>query len=159
MKLVKFSLDTASITKAMRELQNYAEGAGKGTVTGIVNEKIQRVVDAAVKAAVLHYKSSSTAVRGYQLNSNTWIIEAVGDQVTFLEFGAGFYANHGYAAEAEDLGFVVYSGSWSDWHAGKWHEWIAANKNPRKFPFNRKPRRGMYWAVRAAKTEIRKMTK
>ena len=159
MKTVKMYLDEASITNAMKQLQHYAEDRGPGTLTEIIDQKIQKVVDAAVAAAVKHYKSASTEVHGYKVNDNLWVIEAVGDQVTFLEFGAGLYANHGYAAEAEDLGFDVYSGSWSEWHARTWQEWVASGKKPGDYPFNRKPKRGMYWAVRAARSALRRMSK
>lgn len=159
MKIVKMTLDSDSITKAMKELTDYAEGKGEGTLDNVIEQKMQRVVDAAVNAAIKHYKSSSTVVRGYRLTDNVWVIEAVGDQVTFLEFGAGFYANHGYAAEAEDLGFVVYSGSWSEDHARQWQQWVGENRDPRKFPYNRKPRRGMHYAVLAAKSTLRRMTR
>lgn len=159
MKTVTIYLDDTSITDAMKTLDNYVNGSGEGTLTGIIDKKMQKVIDAAVAAARKHYRSRSTVVNGYKVNDNLYVIEAVGRQVTFLEFGAGLYANHGYAAEAEDLGFTVYSGSWSEWHKRTWQNWIASGGKPSKYPLNFKPRRGMYWAVRAARSALRRMTK
>lgn len=77
-------------------------------------------------------------------------ILAQGDQVIFLEFGAGVYTeDHGLTIGA-DLSIVIAPGGWSETEGEhRWSQWIAEGKDPYKFPYNQKPRAGMLEAYKA----------
>ena len=74
-------------------------------------------------------------------------IKVQGEQVGFLEFGAGLPSDHTHPL-AKNAPFEVYTGSFSlsaD-GAGTWQEWIESGKDPNKYPFNREPRYGLLHA-------------
>lgn len=89
-------------------------------------------------------------------------ILAQGDQVIFLEFGAGVYTeDHGLTIGA-DLNIIIAPGGWSEGDPEgqhTWSQWIASGKPLDKYPYNQKPRAGMleaYKAIVAAQEEVAK---
>lgn len=57
----------------------------------------------------------------HTVEGNTVIIRAYGENVIFVEFGAGVYADNG---EYQQLGFEP--GVWSEWHYQTYQAWVAA---------------------------------
>ena len=82
-----------------------------------------------------------------------YAIVAEGRAVCFLEFGAGVYSDthHPFIGRTP---FTVKPGSWSETHARTWQHWVAAGKDPKDYPFNQQPTRGLYEAYRAVLQEI-----
>lgn len=77
-------------------------------------------------------------------------ILAQGDQVIFLEFGAGVYTeDHGLTIGA-DLNIVIAPGGWSETEGvHTWSQWVASGRPLDKYPYNQKPRAGMLEAYKA----------
>lgn len=77
-----------------------------------------------------------------------YAIMAEGDEVCFIEFGAGVYADPSHLF-SDKTPFEVRSGSWSEKHAQTWQRWIEGGNDPEKYPYNVEPRKGMYEAYKA----------
>lgn len=75
-------------------------------------------------------------------------ILAQGDQTIFLEFGAGVYTeDHGLSTP---LSIIIAPGGWSETEGEKtWSEWVASGKPLEQYPYNQRPRAGMYEAYKA----------
>ncbi len=74
-------------------------------------------------------------------------ITVQGQEVGFLEFGAGIWSDYMHPF-ADDVPFNVYMGSFSESEDGKgtWLKWLQDGKDPMKYPYNREPRYGLLHA-------------
>lgn len=82
-------------------------------------------------------------------------IVASDDQIAFMEWGAGFTAdtNSGFG----DLGgdsFFTYPGVWSKDHERTFQRWVASNKDPSAYRYNRQPLRGMETTARNMRSDV-----
>lgn len=94
-------------------------------------------------------------------------ITAQGQQVGFLEFGAGIWSDYNHPL-AQNVPYDVYMGSFSESEDGKgtWLKWLNDGKDPMKYPYNREARYAMLHAVEYIKEhaveyimeEIRRIT-
>lgn len=77
----------------------------------------------------------------------SFTVTANGEQVGFLEFGAGAMTAETHPL-ADQAPFPVFMGSWSNSPegAGTWLKWLMAGKDPMEYPYNREPRFGFYTA-------------
>lgn len=75
------------------------------------------------------------------------VVFADGEEVCFIEFGAGVYAapENGFAPEASKIGVTVYPGSWSETHERTFQNWEAKGR-PGEYAYNKVPRAGLYAA-------------
>lgn len=147
-------LNAGSINKAIRELRAYQEwldekkdiylarlaevgrdAAEKAYFGGSVNPNIQKPGEEGLRVSV-------------ERRGNGYAVVANGSQVVFMEFGAGVRTeDHGLSGP---LGIVIAPGGWSETEGeGTWSEWIAAGKDPERYPYNKTPRAGMYEAYKA----------
>lgn len=87
----------------------------------------------------------NSIVATYELTDNGFILTAEGEQIGFIEFGAGAYSDEQHPLR-EEAPFPVFSGSYSDTvGAGTWHWWVAVKGNPEEtYPYNRVPLRPLY---------------
>lgn len=87
-------------------------------------------------------------------------IIAQGDQVIFLEFGAGVYTEDHGLTIGSDLNIIIAPGGWSEGDPEgqhTWSQWVASGRPLEKYPYNQKPRAGMleaYKAIVAAQDRI-----
>ena len=179
MTVVKMWLDRESIGNAIKKLQHYAHGTGPGTLDALIEKRMQVAVNAAIRAATTAYnryvppaafniKDSFSAidgghitVTGYRLNKTTWVIEAAGRSIGFIEFGTGFYADASHpfvTGEDSNVPFKVYPGSWSEENGNTYKEWMDRGADMRKYPWNSHPTRGLYRGYEAARKALLRMT-
>lgn len=79
--------------------------------------------------------------------------------IVFLEFGTGVRTESD-APYADKVSVNVWPGSWSDEHEFKtWQHWIESGKDPELYPYNRYPKRGMYWAAQRMKRDAKDIAK
>ena len=173
--IVKMMLDRESIGRAIDKLEKYAHGKGQGSLDAIIEKKIQVAVNAAVRRAThafntyvppkaLGIKDTYSAidagqvtVTGYRLNSTTWIIEASGRTVGFMEFGTGHWTTEEDIIK-NDVPYDVWPGSWSEQHKNTYKEWMDSGVDPNKYPWNSKPTRAMEKALDSARKALKRMT-
>lgn len=67
---------------------------------------------------------------------NTYIISASGQDVAFVEFGAGMYAGNPPNEFGSEMSIGIYPGSWSRYHERTWNKWIAKDKPKAEYPYN-----------------------
>lgn len=86
-----------------------------------------------------------------------YAIVANGEQVCFLEFGAGVYA--GGNPLGKNMPFDVRAGSWSESAEGKhtWSKWLASGKAMQDYPYNQPHSPGMYMAWKAIMDKTREI--
>ena len=127
----------------------YAETAEICPVCGYPRPGTEK---AAVAAAETVYASESVSVSWYFESPTVVAITAGGtDQIAFIEFGAGVYADPDHAlADESKLGFQVYPGSWSESPegVGTYPEWVR-NGRQGEYKYNRVPRPGLLAAYNA----------
>ena len=155
MKL-SMSLDPESIEKAVRKLEEYRDKGLQKKIDRTMGDVINRLIETAREA----YASSHVMLTSERISNNVWVVTASSEGtsiVAFLEFGTGFKtdSSHPYA---DDVPFAVYEGSWSEQHAGTYQKWVAAGKDPEKYPYNHLPRRGLYLGMQAAREYIHRMS-
>ena len=119
---------------------------------GDISERFTSVASQAFGAGV-GFSSETVGEFGYQITA----FSLPGTQlISFLEFGTGLYADasHKYVSMVD---YNVYPGSWSENHANTWYEWINAGNDPKKYPYNKQPRRGVYLGMEAARNYVKSM--
>ena len=156
MTKISMSLDSASIEKAVRKLEEYRDKGLQRNIDRTINDVVDRLIQTATEA----YASSHVMLASEKVSENVWVVTASSEGtsiVAFLEFGTGFKtdATHPYA---DDVPFAVYEGSWSEQHAGTYQKWVASGKDPDKYPYNHLPRRGLYLGMQAAREYIHRMS-
>ena len=104
---------------------------------------------------------SAAQVRIEKRNANTYALIAEGEAVCFIEFGTGAYASPGEDGLAQYMPFDIRPGSWSDseFGAGTWSNWINSGKDPDKYPYNRRPKYGMWNAYKEMDREAQRIAK
>lgn len=137
-------LDSASIDAAIKKLNKHLKERERKI--DLYMQKLTQVGEVAAQRAYGH----SVEVKSHKDSNGVWEIRADGEQVIFLEFGAGVYTEDHGLTIGSDLNILIYPGGWSETE-GKhmWSEWIAAGKDPYKFPWNQRPRAGMLEAYKA----------
>lgn len=132
MKTIVMGLDPASIDSAIKELEEFARDLPSKN-----EEFLRRLARKGNDvAATLFQYGNQNPIPGnvkmtyYAVDDHTWVIEASGTQVCFLEFGTGVYADSGHKY-ASQMPFEVRPGSWSDEHGKTYQDWLN-NKDPNK---------------------------
>lgn len=99
---------------------------------------------------------SAVTVTITKMSNNRYKLDAEGEAICFLEFGTGVYANPGDDVFASTMPFSIEPGSWSesDLGAGTWGEWVNSGKDPEKYPYNRRPKYGMWQAYKEMERNI-----
>lgn len=134
--------DSDSINAAIKALTKWEKERERKI--DLYMQKLTQVGEVAAQRAF----GPGVTVKSHKDGRGRWEIRADGDQVVFLEFGAGVYTtDHGLSTP---LNILIYPGGWSETEGEhKWSEWIAAGKDPYQFPWNKQPRAGMYEAYKA----------
>ena len=140
-------MDTDYIEAGLRKLEQYKQWEKYKCA-----ELLEELAKAAVAAAETVYASESVSV-SWNFESPTVVAITAGgtDQIAFIEFGAGVYADPGHAlADESKLGFQVYPGSWSESPegVGTYPEWVR-NGRQGEYKYNRVPRSGLLAAYNA----------
>jgi hypothetical protein len=145
-------MDIDSIDAGLRMLDQYErwEQAKR-------SELMENLAKLAVKAASMVYASQHVSVTWKWSNNHTVEIVAGGtDQIAFIEFGAGVYAEPQMADAGENLGIKIYPGSWSDEYgekidgkspAQRWRD--SHGGSLQGWPYNRQARPGLQMAYNA----------
>ena len=151
MKLTINPLDPDSIQAALSALKAHEKG---------IKDKAQNCAYELAKAG------AETARRLYGNSTDVTVtptstgatITATGNQVVFMEFGAGAWTkDHELSGPT---GIPIYPGSYSETEgAGTWGEWIAAGKDREKYPYNKMPRMAMWEAYKTIEAEQAKIAK
>ena len=164
-KVIRCKLDSASIGQAIKELQDYRKG---------LEDKIRQLVESLAKEGVEVAKAYAMAAQGdsekpsdpvYTINPNGDIVTAqisiTGDDILFIEFGAGIYYNNGNNhPKAAELGYGV--GTYPSEHPpnrainpGYW--WYKTDKSKSNFSLGTEATMPMYHAAENARnTAIKK---
>lgn len=143
-----------SLMQCYRKLEDYRKKELPTKVEktmGDIGERFTSVASDAFGAGVMFY-SKKVGNFAYEISATS-----LTDQlITFLEFGTGLYADasHKYVSMVD---YNVYPGSWSENHANTWYEWINAGNDPKKYPYNKQPRRGVYLGMEAARRYLKSM--
>lgn len=175
MTVVKMRLSQESIGKAIERLQHYAHGSGQGSLDALIEKKMQVAVNAGVRVATTAFnnyippkafgiKDSFRAVDtghvtvvGRRLSRTTWVIEANGRAVSFMEFGTGFYTTETDNMKLS-VPYNVYPGSWSENHGHTYEAFMASGKDPGKYIWNSRPTRAMEKASISAQKALKRMS-
>lgn len=139
--LLAFYRKNAFPLAVSRALDRLAEGAAE----------IIRSAFASIREPYLtdYDPSITVTVKNGGKHGDLWFeVTANGEQVGFLEFGAGALTDETHPL-SEEAPFPVFAGSWSNSPegAGTWLKWLESGKDPMKYPFNREPRYGLYTAA------------
>ena len=142
------TLSEGEIEKAIKLLEAYRLTASNrisramDTLAMLASEELRRNVGSSGRAV----KNGGSRVSWSRLEDEglKYLITVNGQQIGFLEFGTGVYADeqHPYV---DNVPFPVFSGSYSDTIGqGTWNDWIQSGKDPMKYPYNRVPKRPLY---------------
>lgn len=106
------SLDPQSIQSAINEIK-----ARQKWFENKLDEFARRVAEKGCSIATANYRSNDgTVVVSVEPYGKGYVIRASGEDVCFLEFGAGVSTNSGHPY-ADKMPFEVRPGSWSEEHA------------------------------------------
>lgn len=151
MKTIEVDLfDSDSIDKAIIALNKAAKERER-----LIEQYVMELAQCGEVAAQKTY-GSSVQVRAHKDDDGVWEIRANGEQVVFLEFGAGVKTKD--HALSGPLPIDIEPGSWSEGPEGKhtWSKWLAENggrynDSPgyKEYRYNRVPRPGMLEAYKA----------
>ena len=130
------SLNSKSLTAALKMIQEY-----KKDFETKLNRFVERLATEAAAMAQDEFGSDVT-VTAVQVDGTHWSVVANGEQVCFLEFGTGVYADSSHDF-AQRVPFNVYPGSWSEEHENTYQRWLAKGNDPGEYPYNTLPIRGM----------------
>lgn len=137
-------LDSDSIDTAIKKLNKHLKERERKI--DLYMQKLTQIGEVAAQRAY----GSLVTVKSHKDGRGRWEIRADGDQVIFLEFGAGVYTEDHGLTIGSDLNILIYPGGWSETEGKhRWSEWIAAGNDPYKFPYNQRPRAGMLEAYKA----------
>lgn len=98
----------------LKNLENFLDNATNNIINSF-KEYVEPIVDEAVGQARIMFTGTGVSVEKIG-NQDGFTISADGEDVCFIEFGAGDYADstHGLAS---NVPFTVKPGSWSDTHS------------------------------------------
>ncbi len=143
MKTIEVDLfDSDSIDRAIKQLNKALKERERRI--GVYVQKLAQIGEVAAQRAF----GPSVKVVSHKTKRGVWEIRADGDQVVFLEFGAGVYTtDHGLSTP---LKIIIAPGGWSETEGEhRWSEWVASGQPLEKFPYNQRPRAGFYEAYKA----------
>ena len=111
------------------------------TLAMLASEELRRNVGSSGRSV----KNGGSRVSWSKLEGMSYLLTVDGQQIGFLEFGTGVYADEQHPFR-ENAPFPVFSGSYSDTvGAGTWNKWVNIDKkDPMKYPYNRVPKRPLY---------------
>lgn len=130
------TLSYKSLSQLLKDVNAY-----KTNFERKVGEFLEELASRAAQQA--EYEFDGQVVGSYEkVDDNRYSIYANGEEIGFLEFGTGVYADssHPYAS---GVPFRVAPGSWSNEHEGTWERWLAKGNDPGEYPYNMLPLRGM----------------
>lgn len=149
------SLSPESVEGLIRLLQKNSSAELEKKAETLIERLVKEVgmpeADSAFGGAV----QMSAEKRG----KNSYALVASGDIVCFLEFGTGAETDttHPFVGTVENgAGISVRPGSWSESEHGAhtWSKWHDAGLPESQYPYNRSPKRGMYYAYKAITDRI-----
>ena len=116
---------------------------------------LQRIFEVGKNVAEKVFRSAVT-VTITKVSNERYMLDAAGEAICFLEFGTGVYADPGKDEFAQEMPFTIEPGSWSesDLGAGTWGKWINAGKDHEKYPYNRRPKYGMWEAYKEMERSV-----
>lgn len=92
-QVIKTSLNSADLDKAIRELHSYTAWVKKKTKELVERLAMVGASEASVRFASAIYDGENDAHVTVEPIKNGWMIRAQGNSVFFIEFGAGVYYN------------------------------------------------------------------
>lgn len=140
--ILNIDLSYESLTRALQEIEAYQKS---------FNERVSVFLDGLAKFGATVAQDEfgpDVNLTVEKMDDSHYAIVANGDQVCFLEFGTGVYADssHQYASRVP---IKVYPGSWSEDHENTYQRWLARGNDPGDYPYNTLPIRGMLHAYNA----------
>lgn len=155
-KLVIDITDTDSIDRGMAYLKEFERKEHEK----IVKELPHLIASRARRAAMRAYQGY--AYVWYSVDENgTITIGADDDEICFIEFGAGVYAEsekNDLSIYTKGLGFYVFPGSWSLFHKKTYQRWEAEGR-PGEYQYNIQPLRGLHTAYNLILNDLEKLAK
>lgn len=145
------SLDLNNVQAAIDALNKYADDLDRKA-----KEITYRV--ASVGADEVVRVDGENIATSVEPTENGHAMVAQHPAIVFMEFGTGVRTESD-APYADKVSVNVYPGSWSEDHANTWEEWIESGKDPELYPYNRSPKRGMYWAAQRMNREAKDIAK
>lgn len=130
------NLSYKSLSELLKEVNKY-----KANFDRKVDEFLAELAARAAERA--EYEFDGQVTGSYEkVDENRYRVLANGEEIGFLEFGTGVYADgsHPYASAVP---FRVAPGSWSNEHEQTWERWLAKGNDPAEYPYNMLPLRGM----------------
>lgn len=102
-KTITFTLDSSSISKAVRELREYSKG-----LQAKANEMSRRLAEIGLESATIYFQHALYAGTNdvectLSQDGNTFIITAHGESVCFIEFGTGVRYADNHPAKPDGL--------------------------------------------------------
>lgn len=144
-------IDLSNIDAAIEALKQYEQ-----EFTRKVDEGLKRIAE--VGAEEVQAVDGGSVETTIESTTDGYRMDATHPAIVFMEFGTGLRTESG-APYADKVSVPVYPGSWSEEHANTWQQWIESGKDPEQYPFNRSPKRGMYWAMQRMKREAKDILK
>ncbi len=149
-------LDPESIKEAIKYfegLQKVMEEKGK--------EIAKRLAEIGMREATIHYaggfmEGNSNVKVSVRETDTGYAVAAEGEDVYFLEFGAGVDSGRGYDTQEITPPVDISPGSWSEAHDGPFHRqryWFYGGK----LYIGLEPKKGMYHASKLIKAEIKRV--
>lgn len=147
--ILNIDLSFESLTRALQEIEAYQKS---------FNERVSVFLDGLAKFGATVAQDEfgpDVNLTVEKIDDSHYAIVANGDQVCFLEFGTGVYADstHQYASKVP---FDVSPGSWSNqpghgghYPGGNYQGWLDLGLDPGDYPYNTLPIRGMLHAYNA----------
>lgn len=133
------------IQKAIAQLTREKKRLEKDYDLGAFLDKVALDMIATIYARQLrvmdHGGNKKWTLPYYERDGNTRIIKQHGEQIAFIEFGAGAEAGNGNYL---DLGF--YPGSWSEQNAKTYQEWVDSGYQG-LYRYEQRPARGFDTAI------------
>lgn len=145
MKTIEIDLfDPQSIDAAVKQLRKFAKERERKIDLYLM--KLAQLGEVTAQRAY----GGQVQVRAHKNRYRQWEVRADGDQVIFLEFGAGVYTEDHALTIGSNLNIIIAPGGWSETEGeGTWGRWVADGKPLDKYPYNQRPRAGMYEAYKA----------
>lgn len=158
MATFKVRIDTSRISKVFKE----EPAVLKAYLEGVMARVAKRLVDEVGKPMAQSWYGYDGEVSVYtEKIPNGYAVIAEGEQVCFLEFGTGVFANE-YHPFSGQMPFTIRAGSWSETHARTWQRYLATHPNDpegKNYPHNTENKMAMYEAYKAMSREYERLTR
>lgn len=157
-KTITIELNNRSITKAVKELRQYAAWVKQKEDELRSRLAMLGATVASIKFSRAIYNGDNDITVEVDDNGSVAVIKASGEAVAFIEFGSG--AKYGYGhPQADEFGFGP--GTWSDGDEGKGHwdnpkGWYYASG---QHSYGNPPAMAMYDAVREITENVTRIAK